>query len=44
MTLLSIAIGYLYAFVMIGKWNATLGKFAVGIRVRKADGSSAGWR
>ena len=43
-TLLSIAIGYLYAFVMIGKWNATLGKFAVGIRVRKADGSPAGWR
>jgi uncharacterized RDD family membrane protein YckC len=43
-TLLTIAIAYLYAFVMIGKWNATLGKFAVGIRVRKVDGSPAGWR
>jgi uncharacterized RDD family membrane protein YckC len=43
-TLLTIAIGYLYAFVMIGRWNATLGKFAVGIRVRKADGAPAGWR
>ncbi len=43
-TLLGAAISYLYAFVMIGRWNATLGKFAVGIRVRRSDGTVAGWR
>jgi len=43
-TLLGAAITYLYAFVMIGRWNATLGKFAVGIRVRRPDGTPAGWR
>ena len=43
-TLLGAAIAYLYAFVMIGRWNATLGKFAVGIRVRRPDGTPAGWR
>ena len=35
---------YLYEFVMIGQWNATVGKFAVGIRVRRMDGSPATWR
>jgi uncharacterized RDD family membrane protein YckC len=35
---------YLYEFVMIGQWNATVGKFAVGIRVRRTDGSPATWR
>ena len=29
---------------MIGKWNATVGKFALSIRVRRDDGSPAGWR
>ena len=35
---------YAYEFVMIGQWNATVGKFAVGIRVRQMDGSPATWR
>jgi uncharacterized RDD family membrane protein YckC len=35
---------YAYEFVMIGQWNATVGKFAVGIRVRQTDGSPATWR
>jgi uncharacterized RDD family membrane protein YckC len=35
---------YLYEFVMIGQWNATVGKFATGLRVRRPDGSPAGWR
>jgi uncharacterized RDD family membrane protein YckC len=35
---------YLYELVMIGQWNATVGKFAVGIRVRRTDGSPATWR
>ena len=35
---------YLYEFLMIGQWNATVGKFAVGIRVRQVDGSPATWR
>ena len=35
---------YLYELVMIGQWNATVGKFAVGIRVRRTDGSAATWR
>jgi uncharacterized RDD family membrane protein YckC len=43
-SLLLIAIAYLYRFLMIGRWNATVGKFVVGIRVRRADGSPAGWR
>jgi uncharacterized RDD family membrane protein YckC len=29
---------------MVGYWGATVGKFAVGIRVRKMDGSPATWR
>ena len=33
-----------YQFLMIGRWNATVGKFALGIRVRLPDGSRAGWR
>ena len=37
-------IRYLYEFVMIGRWNATVGKFTVGIRVRRMDGSPATWR
>ena len=35
---------YVYELVMIGQWNATVGKFAVGIRVRQLDGSPATWR
>ncbi|MEP6758153.1 MAG: RDD family protein [Actinomycetota bacterium] len=35
---------YVYEYVMIGRWNATVGKFAVGIRVRRVDGSPATWR
>jgi uncharacterized RDD family membrane protein YckC len=35
---------YVYELVMIGQWNATVGKFAVGIRVRQTDGSPATWR
>src|SRR6187200_2322398 len=35
---------YAYELVMIGRWNATVGKFAVGIRVRQTDGSPATWR
>ena len=37
-------IRYLYEFVMIGQWSATVGKFAVGIRVRRVDGSAVTWR
>jgi uncharacterized RDD family membrane protein YckC len=43
-TLLGAVLSYLYAFVMVGRWNATLGKFAVGIRVCRSDGAPAGWR
>jgi uncharacterized RDD family membrane protein YckC len=35
---------YAYSAVMVGKWNATLGKMALGIRVRRPDGSPATWR
>ena len=35
---------YIYEFLMIGQWNATVGKFAVGIRVRRTDGTPATWR
>jgi uncharacterized RDD family membrane protein YckC len=35
---------YAYQVVMVGKWNATVGKFALSIRVRRADGSPATWR
>ncbi len=38
------AIGYCYQLLMIGRWNATVGKFATGLRVRRPDGSIAGWR
>jgi uncharacterized RDD family membrane protein YckC len=38
------AISYSYQLLMIGKWNATVGKLATGLRVRRPDGSSAGWR
>jgi uncharacterized RDD family membrane protein YckC len=38
------AVQYLYQALMIGAWGATVGKFAVGVRVRKADGSTATWR
>jgi uncharacterized RDD family membrane protein YckC len=37
-------VSYVYEVVMIGKWNATVGKFATRIRVRKVDGSPATWR
>jgi uncharacterized RDD family membrane protein YckC len=43
-TVLIVAIGYLYQLVMIGLWGATVGKFATSIRVRRLDGSPAGWR
>jgi uncharacterized RDD family membrane protein YckC len=35
---------YAYQAVMVGKWNATVGKFALSLRVRRDDGSPAGWR
>jgi uncharacterized RDD family membrane protein YckC len=38
------ALTYLYQAVMIGQWNATVGKFALRLRVRKPDGTPAGWR
>jgi uncharacterized RDD family membrane protein YckC len=38
------AVNYAYNAVMIAKWNATVGKFALGLRVRRDDGSPAGWR
>jgi len=37
-------LGYAYNAVMVGRWNATLGKMALGLRVRRDDGSPAGWR
>jgi uncharacterized RDD family membrane protein YckC len=43
----ALAIGvlhYAYDVVMVGRWNATVGKFALGIRVRRDDGSPAQWR
>ncbi len=43
----SIAVGllsYAYNAVMVGRWNATLGKMALGLRVRRDDGSPAGWK
>jgi uncharacterized RDD family membrane protein YckC len=43
-TVLILAIGYVYQLVMIGLWGATVGKFATGIRVRRLDGTPAGWR
>ena len=35
---------YAYQAVMVARWNATLGKMAVGLRVRRPDGSPATWR
>ena len=35
---------FAYQAVMVGMWGATVGKFAVSVRVRKADGSNASWR
>lgn len=43
-SLVLVAIHYAYQLVMVGKWNATVGKFATGLRVRRPDGSPAGWR
>jgi uncharacterized RDD family membrane protein YckC len=37
-------VAFVYALVMIGVWNATVGKFAMGLRVRRTDGSDATWR
>jgi uncharacterized RDD family membrane protein YckC len=37
-------ISYAYNAVMIGMWGATVGKFAVGIRVRRPDETPATWR
>src|SRR5215467_13390675 len=34
---------YAYQAIMIAYWGGTLGKFAVGIRVKRDDGSAAGW-
>jgi uncharacterized RDD family membrane protein YckC len=38
------AINYGYQAVMVGLWGATVGKFALHLRVRRDDGSPAGWR
>ena len=38
------AIVFAYQAVMVGMWGATVGKFAVGVRVRKSDGSVVSWR
>ncbi|MGZ8565517.1 MAG: RDD family protein [Actinomycetota bacterium] len=35
---------YAYQVVMIGVWGATVGKFALSLRVRRSDGSIATWR
>jgi uncharacterized RDD family membrane protein YckC len=37
-------VSYVYNALMIGRWNATVGKFALGLRVRRPDGSPAAWR
>jgi uncharacterized RDD family membrane protein YckC len=34
---------YLYAFLMVGLWGATVGKFALAIRVRDVGGEVASW-
>lgn len=44
LTIASIIITYVYQLVMIGQWNATVGKFALSLRVRRSDGSPATWR
>lgn len=43
-TLVIAVIGYLYQAVMVGMWGATVGKFALSVRVRRSDGSDVGWR
>jgi uncharacterized RDD family membrane protein YckC len=35
---------YLYQLLMVGRWGATVGKFATGLRVRLPDGTPVGWR
>jgi len=42
--LLMVVIWSIYQVIMIGAWGATVGKFAVGVRVRKVDGSTVAWR
>jgi uncharacterized RDD family membrane protein YckC len=37
-------LSYAYHAVMVGRWNATLGKMALGLRVRRDDGAPAGWK
>jgi uncharacterized RDD family membrane protein YckC len=39
-----VAVNFVYQFVMIGLWGATVGKFALGLRVRRDDGSEVTWR
>src|SRR5678815_585453 len=39
----SLAIGFLYGFVLESLWGATLGEMLFGIRVRSADGARAPW-
>lgn len=42
--LLAAAVQYAYAALMVRYFGGTLGKLAVGIRVRRDDGTPAGWR
>lgn len=37
-------VNYAYQTFMIGMWGATVGKFALGIRVRRPDETPATWR
>jgi uncharacterized RDD family membrane protein YckC len=39
----SLAIGFLYGFVLESLWGATVGEMLFGIRVRSADGARAPW-
>ena len=38
------AVTYAYQALMVRYFGGTIGKLAVGIRVRKADGNVVGWR
>lgn len=43
-SVLTAGVSYVYQAVMVGLWGATVGKFALRLRVRRTDGSVAGWR
>lgn len=43
MSLVSIILGVAYSVIMIGKYGATLGKMAMGLRVVRPDGSRFGY-